>query len=102
MGWVGRKEHSERRTNPSSRGYTDPFRNYNALNVSLFHHVRIDHGRWFVDRHKHINDIENFWCPGQASPAAIQRHQARTLLLVSERVRMAFQRRQPPEVVQTA
>jgi len=36
---------------PDSIVYTDTFRSYNALDVSDFHHMRINH----------INGIENFW-----------------------------------------
>ena len=34
---------------------------YNALDVSGFHHLRINHSKKFVSRGKHINGIENFW-----------------------------------------
>ena len=41
--------------------YTDTFKAYNALDVSDFHHMRINHSKLFADRHNHINGIENFW-----------------------------------------
>ena len=31
------------------------------LDVSDFHHFRINHFKLFADRHNHINGIENFW-----------------------------------------
>ena len=31
------------------------------LDVSDFHHFRINHSKLFADRHNHINGIENFW-----------------------------------------
>lgn len=47
---------------PDSIVYTDSYAVYNALDVSEFHHFRIDHTDAFVNqRHNHINGIENFW-----------------------------------------
>ena len=51
----------ERRIEPHSIVYTDSYPSYHALDVSDFHHVRIDHNERFVDRRNHINGIENFW-----------------------------------------
>ena len=41
--------------------YSNCWRGYNVLDVSDFHHFRIDHSKLFADRHNHINGIENFW-----------------------------------------
>lgn len=41
--------------------YTDSFRSYDVLDVSEFHHHRINHSETFVDEKDHINGIENFW-----------------------------------------
>ena len=46
---------------PDSIVYTDAFRGYNALDVSGFHHRRINHSNLFADGRNHINGIENFW-----------------------------------------
>ncbi len=46
---------------PDSIVYTDSFRAYNALDVSGFHHLRINHSKLFADKRNHINGIENFW-----------------------------------------
>ena len=46
---------------PDSIVYTDSFRSYDALDVSGFHHLRINHSKLFADKHNHINGIENFW-----------------------------------------
>ena len=46
---------------PDSIVYTDTFRSYNALDVSNFHHERINHSELFADKYNHINGIENFW-----------------------------------------
>jgi transposase len=46
---------------PDSIVYTDSFRSYDALDVSEFHHVRINHSELFADQTNHINGIENFW-----------------------------------------
>ena len=49
------------RIQPDSIVYTDSFRSYDALDISEFHHERINHSELFVDEHNHINGIENFW-----------------------------------------
>jgi transposase len=46
---------------PDSIVYTDSFKSYDALDVSEFHHVRINHSEIFADQTNHINGIENFW-----------------------------------------
>ena len=46
---------------PDSIVYTDTFKAYNALDVSTFHHARINHSERFVEQRNHINGIENFW-----------------------------------------
>ena len=49
------------RIRPDSIVYTDSFRSYDILDVSEFHHHRINHSELFADAHNHINGIENFW-----------------------------------------
>ena len=51
----------ERKVVPDSIVYSDCWRGYNVLDVSDFHHFRINHSTLFADRHNHINGIENFW-----------------------------------------
>ena len=47
---------------PDSVVYTDSYIVYDVLDVSEFHHHRINHTEAFVqDKHNHINGIENFW-----------------------------------------
>jgi transposase len=47
---------------PDSIVYTYSYPAYDVLDVSEFHHHRIDHSDAYVlDRHNHINGIENFW-----------------------------------------
>ena len=46
---------------PDSIVYTDTWASYNVLDISDFHHVRINHSELFADRNNHINGIENFW-----------------------------------------
>lgn len=46
---------------PDSIVYTDYWRGYNALDVSEFYHMRINHSKLFADQGNHINGIENFW-----------------------------------------
>ena len=50
----------ERKVIPDSIVYSDCWRGYNVLDVSDFHHFRINHSKLFADRHNHINGIENF------------------------------------------
>lgn len=50
---------------PDSIVYTDSFRAYDVLDVSEFHHVRINHSERFAERTNHINGIENFWNPSK-------------------------------------
>ncbi len=47
---------------PDSIVYTDSFQVYDVLDVSEFHHKRVNHSKTFVSkRSHHINGIENFW-----------------------------------------
>ena len=46
---------------PDSIVYTDSLPSYNALDISEFKHVRINHSRLFAENRNHINGIENFW-----------------------------------------
>lgn len=50
-----------RKVAPDSVVYTDCYRSYNALDVSSFHHHRINHSALFATGKNHINGIENFW-----------------------------------------
>ena len=51
----------KRKIVPDSIVYTDCYSAYNVLDVSDFHHVRINHSRLFAEGRNHINGIENFW-----------------------------------------
>ena len=51
----------EEKVRPDSIVYTDTFKAYNALDVSDFHHMRINHSKLFAQSSNHINGIENFW-----------------------------------------
>ncbi len=51
----------ERKVVPDSIVYSDGWKGYNALDVSDFHHFRINHSERFADDRNHINGIENFW-----------------------------------------
>ncbi|SUT85425.1 Transposase and inactivated derivatives [Actinobacillus ureae] len=57
----------KRKVKPDSWVYTDTYRSYDALDVSEFHHERINHSEIFAERENHINGIENFW--SQAKPS---------------------------------
>jgi transposase len=45
---------------PDSVVYTDAYHSYDALDVSEFHHYRINHTEEFADEKRPINGIENF------------------------------------------
>jgi len=51
----------ERKVVHDSIVYSDFWRRYNVLDMSDFHHFRVNHSTLFADRHNHINGIENFW-----------------------------------------
>jgi len=51
----------EARIVPYSLGYSDALPSYNALDVTAFHHFRINHSKSFVKGQTHINGIEKFW-----------------------------------------
>ena len=46
---------------PDSIVHSDSFKSYDVLDVSEFHHMRINHSKLFADQRNHINGIENFW-----------------------------------------
>ena len=49
------------RIEPDSIVYTDGLRSYDVLDVSEFHHYRINHKEKFAAERNPINGIENFW-----------------------------------------
>jgi len=54
----------KRKVIPDSIVYTDSYSSYRTLDVSDFHHLRVNHSQEYVDgnnRRNHINGIENFW-----------------------------------------
>ena len=51
----------EEKVTPDSIVYTDTFGAYNALDVSDFHHLIINHSKLFAEQRNHSNGIENFW-----------------------------------------
>ena len=51
----------QRKIVPDSIVYTDCWKGYDVLDVSDFHHVRINHSELFAEGRNHINGIENFW-----------------------------------------
>jgi transposase len=46
---------------PDSIIYSDYFKSYDALDISEFHHHRINHSKLFAKGKNHINGIENCW-----------------------------------------
>ena len=59
------------------------------LDISDFHHFRINHSELFADKQNHINGIENFW--NQAKPdAQFQRCFKGEFRVIFEGVRVAL------------
>jgi len=48
------------RIRPDSVVYTDSFTSYDVLDVSEFHHHRINHSELFARERNHVNGIEKF------------------------------------------
>ena len=46
---------------PDSIVYIDTFGAYNALDVSDFHHHRVNHSKILADKQNQINGIKTFW-----------------------------------------
>ena len=67
------------RIQPDNIVYTNRFLSYDVLDVSEFHHDRINHSEKNAEGKTHINGIENFW--NQA-----KWHTESPLLFVSQRV----------------
>ncbi len=42
---------------PDSIVYTDSYCSYDVLDITDFHHFRINHSKLFADRHNHINPV---------------------------------------------
>lgn len=51
----------QQKIKPESIVYTDAYPSYDILDVSEFHHIRINHSQEFGSCTRHINGIENFW-----------------------------------------
>ena len=51
----------ERKVVPDGIVYSDGWKGHNALDVSDFHHFRINHAERLADDRNHIDGIENFW-----------------------------------------
>ena len=71
---------------PDSIVYTDSYPAYDILDVSEFHHHRIDHSDAYVlDRHKPHQRNRELLEPGQAHPQPIQRHSGKPTFPSSSR-----------------
>lgn len=65
---------------PDSIVYTDSLPSYNALDVSEFKHVRINHSKLFAKNNNHINEIENFWNQASGTCDDLTVYQKRTFV----------------------
>ena len=78
----------ESRVVPDGVVYTDSFAGYDVLDVSRFHHRRIDHGKTFADREenkRHINGTIKLLKSGKTTSTQIQRHSAQAFFTTSSR-----------------
>ena len=71
---------------PDSIIYSDSFRSYNALDVSEFKHLRINHSKKFAQEKNHINGIENFWNQEKGIYESLMVYQKISLICSSKNV----------------
>ena len=86
----------ESKIKPDSIVYTDSFKAYDVLDVSDFHHVRINHSQLFAEDRNHINGIENFWNQAKRHLGATTASQSITSTSISRSANGASTTAQPP------
>ena len=72
----------QERVIPDSIVFTDTFKAYNALHVTEFHHMLINHFKLFADRRNHIKRDLKLLKPSQTTSEKIQWHQTEQFSLV--------------------
>ncbi len=82
-----------RKIKPDSVVYSDAYHSYDTLDVSEFHHHRINHSDVFVDEKNHINGIENFWNQAKRVLRKYNGIDKKYFLFVLERMRVPLQLR---------
>jgi len=75
---------------PDSTVYTDSYRSYDVLDITNFHHYRINHSKLFVDKQNHINSIENFGIKLKGIYENIMAYQKRTSIYSSKNVSLGL------------
>jgi len=83
---------------PDSVVYTDSFAGYDVMDVSRFHHVRINHGKAFAEgeaNQRHTGGIENFWNPAKRHLRRYNGIPRKHFYYFLGGMRMAFQRGKP-------
>lgn len=70
---------------------TDKFRSYNGLISYGFRHMRIDHGKRFVNGKVYINGIEGFWSFYYRTINEISRCKSREIPALPERIGVPIQ-----------
>ena len=79
------------KVNLDSIVYTDAFRAYNALDVSDFYHLRVNHSSRFADHDRPINGIENFWNQAKRYLRKLNGIKPENIYWLFEGVRVALQ-----------
>jgi len=95
----------ESRVVPDSVVFTDSFADYDVMDVSKFHHVRINHEKAFVaglGNRSRTNGTLKLLEPSKTASTQIQRYSAQALLLLPQGMRMAFQWRKPQRALPSA
>jgi transposase len=81
--------------------YSDSYQSYNALDVSGFHHHRINHVKEFANEKNHINGIENFWNQAKRVLRKYNGISKRTFPLFLKECEFRFNYGSPKEQLQT-
>ena len=80
----------QEKVEPDSIVYTDVLGASNALDVSDFHHRRINHSKRFTRRQNPINNIENFGNPVKRQMSKDNGIKPENFYRLFDRVRVAF------------
>jgi transposase len=87
----------EQKIRPDSIVYTDCWKAYNAIDVTQFHHHRINHSELFAQGKNHINGIENFWNQAKRILGRYNRIPKDSFPLFLKECKFRFNIQSPPE-----
>jgi len=81
--------------------YTDSWKAYDAIDVTQFHHFRINHSKLFADKANHINGIENFWSQAKRTLRKYNGIPPKSFPLFLKECEFRFNIRSPAKQLQT-